>query len=970
MAQAPEPICWRTCFAEPTVVRLLSLQSVGGNLYFAATSGDVTDRELWKSNGTAWGTSRVRDIHVGDDGSSPCSLIDLNGTLYFAAESLAEGRELWKSDGTFAGTQLVKDINPGAASGMAYVYEFHEDEIAVFQNKLWFPGETASEGIELWSSDGTTAGTNLAKDINIFALDSEPEDFTVAGTKLYFTAENIFQGRELWATDGTVSGTVLIEDINPGAASSEPRDLMASAGILYFSAETNTHGRELWRSLGSSQNTYQIIDLRPGVDGSFPRPLAYMGGKTYFAANNGIQGMELYATTGGSQTTLMVRDLYLGSGYGVDWAVKPIIFQNKLFYRGATATTGLELAVSDGTISGTQILKDIKPQHEGHLEEENFYLTPHGSSVFFVSNIPNEGRVLCTSDGTASGTKMVKNLSPNSFGFYPRNLFSHQAELFFSGDNGSDGLELWKTTGSNASTVQVADIVPGQSGSSPDLYCSFNGDLYFTGESGCCGNALMKYDGNAVSVVKSNLGFFISYVGGRPTTILEHQNIMYFSAGDNVIKDELWRSDGTTLGTWLVKDINPGADRSGVRSLTSLGNDIYFTADDGTHGRELWKTDGTSQGTVMINDLEAGPESSNPEELIVMNGNLYFRATTANNGSELFRYNPSINSLTLVKEIGFSHNSSFPTDMVVYNNALFFTANDGIHGQEVWKTYGTSNSTQLLKDIYPGIGGSAIDNIVAAGGYLFFAASDSVHGHELWYSDGTPGNTGLYQDLYPGITSSSPRALTLAGGNLFMFAYDSLAGNEIHMISLRGISLPVEGLELAASYENDMVKLNWATEREINSDYFEVQRSIDGSLFGPIGMVSAAGQSNAIQHYTYPDRELFTETVYYRLKVVDVDGSFSFSNTVAVSPLKIATLDWRVAGNPVVNHKLKLEGSALQESMQVMMYDTQGKLIMRHAIEPGTGETTLDIPGSTSSGVYILNMHTSQKQLSKRLFVE
>jgi ELWxxDGT repeat protein len=73
--------------------------------------------------------------------------------------------------------------------------------------------------------------------------------------------------------------------------------------------------------------------------------------------------------------------------------------------------------------------------------------------------------------------------------------------------------------------------------------------------------------------------------------------------GTNV---ELWRTDGTPEGTRLVRDINPGMGQSFPYNLFTAGNALYFTAVDDVHGRELWKTDGTEAGTVPVKDLNPG----------------------------------------------------------------------------------------------------------------------------------------------------------------------------------------------------------------------------------------------------------------------------------------------------------------------------------------------------------------------------
>jgi len=84
-------------------------------LYFVADDG-VSGAELWRSDGTASGTFRVRDINPGVQGSDASFLTPVGNTLYFQAYDATNGTELWKSDGTQAGTVLVRNISTGQAS--------------------------------------------------------------------------------------------------------------------------------------------------------------------------------------------------------------------------------------------------------------------------------------------------------------------------------------------------------------------------------------------------------------------------------------------------------------------------------------------------------------------------------------------------------------------------------------------------------------------------------------------------------------------------------------------------------------------------------------------------------------------------------------------------------------------------------------------------------------------------------------
>jgi ELWxxDGT repeat protein len=85
----------------------------------------------------------------------------------------------------------------------------------------------------------------------------------------------------------------------------------------------------------------------------------------------------------------------------------------------------------------------------------------------------------------------------------------------------------------------------------------------------------------------------------------------------------------------LVKNINL-SDSSNPQFLTDVNGTLYFSATDGVHGTELWKSDGTSAGTVIVEDINPGIGESNPENLTRVDGTLYFSATNAVNGTELW----------------------------------------------------------------------------------------------------------------------------------------------------------------------------------------------------------------------------------------------------------------------------------------------------------------------------------------------
>src|SRR3954453_678021 len=100
----------------------------------------------------------------------------------------------------------------------------------------------------------------------------------------------------------------------------------------------------------------------------------------------------------------------------------------------------------------------------------------------------------------------------------------------------------------------------------------------------------------------------------------------------------------------IVKDINPSGS-SNPGPVMALGNIVLFAADDGVHGRELWRSDGTNAGTYMVSNIRAGSAGSDPMLMAVAGGYLYFQACDGSHGRELWRTDGSSAGATLVKDL-------------------------------------------------------------------------------------------------------------------------------------------------------------------------------------------------------------------------------------------------------------------------------------------------------------------------------
>ncbi|GBD27828.1 hypothetical protein HRbin30_03184 [bacterium HR30] len=317
------------------------------------------------------------------------------------------------------------------------------------------------------------------------------------------------------------------------------------------------------------------------------------------------------------------------------------------------------------------------------------------------------------------------------------------------------GTEGWVRVG-NLYFAALRDVGPGW-GERPPLHCP---EPRF----GC---ELWVWDGEELRLVKDINPNLRADSVAEPIQPVVMNDVLYFLADDGEHGTELWRSDGTERGTYMVKDINPAPKGGGVvrgvhppvqsslrradwkwvesdaRVMVAFRDTLIFLANDGQHGVEVWRSDGTEEGTFLLRDIRPGPKSS-------------IHTEDENLDSRYFM--PSFTPL---------------------EHTLLFIANDGETGFELWATDGTSEGTRLVKDInrtehdigllsgpcgpasslvqdVPGVCERARGMLNGFGpfpvedGVAYFFADDGVHGIRQWRSDGTPEGTFMVEDVGDG----------------------------------------------------------------------------------------------------------------------------------------------------------------------------------------------------------------------------
>ncbi|MGH7179113.1 MAG: ELWxxDGT repeat protein, partial [Tepidisphaeraceae bacterium] len=291
---------------------------------------------------------------------------------------------------------------------------------------------------------------------------------------------------------------------------------------------------------------------------------------------------------------------------------------------------------------------------------------------------------------------------------------------------------------------------------------------------------------------------FAGATSSVPASLTAVGSSLYFTADDGSHGDELWKSDGTTLGTDIVLDIDPGGN-SYPTSLTRVGTTLFFAADQAGSGRELWKSD--AGGTSIVKDIVPSVTGSTPENFVDVNGTLFFTASNSAEGRELWKSNGTDVGTVPVKDVWPGFAPSNPFAMTNVRGTLFFVADHPDYGRELWSCDGTAAGTDLVLDIYPGsvksIPNDSAPDFLGGCDTLYFSAFRPADGRELWRVVPLPNATftaDLVADINPGTANSDPQLPTWANGTLYFPARSAATGRELYKIA---VSQPAMGTNFA-----------------------------------------------------------------------------------------------------------------------------------------------------------------------------
>lgn len=403
-----------------------------------------------------------------------------------------------------------------------------------------------------------------------------------------------------------------------------------------------------------------------------------------------------------------------------------------------------------------------------------------GYKAFFAASDGEHGEELWVTDGTKEGTHLVKDINIGSSTSNPSYLGRLNDKVLFAADEGNnEGLQLWISDGTEEGTKLLKAINPLGS-AEPKGFCQVN----------------------------EHQAIF---------TAIDEESATYNDpSGATDQESWLWVTDGTEEGTYRIKDVNvqiPGMKHENMQTpYCRVGRKVYFkgkTADD-DYGEELWITDGTENGTYMVKDIRTDPDETNPLKTLgshldnfenYNNELLFFTCWTKAYGHEVWRSDGTDEGTFIVKDLNPTVNPTtgegdgcgpFGCGWEVYKDCILLRAMTPETGYElaaanlkdktidmfdIFKGYATNaDGTQSINNSYPDPG------CIFDGVYMFCAATgfDATkpdnYGGEMMYFDGS--EVKLQKDFVPGVGCDWVKEPTVAGGSLYWYNEDnSLVGS-------------------------------------------------------------------------------------------------------------------------------------------------------------------------------------------------
>jgi ELWxxDGT repeat protein len=708
-----------------------------------------------------------------------------------------------------------------------------------------------------------------------------------------------------------------------------------------------------------SEAGYELLDVSP---------YAIVHNTIYFKAGTSAKGFELYKcnTANISSGVTLVKDIVPGAAGSNPANITNV--DNTIFFSVTGAAGNQELWKSDGTKTGTVFVKSF-----GSAVNTFSDFVAANSKLLFSGYTDNNGSELWSSDGSEAGTIMVKDIYAGNHSSSPYAItYTGNNTSLFSANDGSSGIELWKTNGTQSGTVLVKNInVTATASSSPDLSKAayLNNNFYFSATDPVYGQAPYKTNSTTAGtqLIKDIFPGYTSYA----TDFTSFKNSVYFAA-DSGGYFSIYKTNGTTAGT--TKVFNSGEKYAEVQGIYAGTKNLFVFYYDPTDSiSELWATDGTTEGSYKIQDVHVTLADYGGifYDAVAVNNTIYFSGYDSIHGQELWKATSAIGSAKMVTDIFTGITGSSPTGMIVFNDKVCFRATDPTNNAYIYISDGTKTGTIKL---YQGN-----EPIAHTNNNIFFEGYNVATGWELYISDGTIAGTTILKDIDPGTNSSYPRELTSADSIIYFQGYDDTHGTELWKSDgTKKGTVMVKDLYAGAygTYPTNLTlvnsKLYFLGNTSTNYNVLFVSNGKgggthqvnDAGLTGVnINAIASGGNKLYLTGYTYAlGTELYAGS----------DAGFApLANDANNSTINKQNFTANIIGNPVQDF-LKLSiNTSKQQSAQIIITDVSGKKYVARSQDLNAGENLFSYPVNFwPSGIYIINIVAADNSSTQLKFIK
>lgn len=595
---------------------ITNLTPIGDRLLFSAK--EIPDRfDPWVTDGTVAGTGRLTD-HTAQYRSSGFTFHPAGGYVWFSMGDADSNMRVWRTDGTSGGT-----TNMWQSNGFD-VFGFQEFDGQVFYFEKYIlqgDGFVRLCRSDFPNSNAVVVDDNLYCDMN--------GSLAAMSNRLLFSASSTRYGGifDMWSiTRGTASASQFLSQTNPDSTIENNDRSVAFKGKLFYTDRRGVADDVYWDSVTVSDGTaagtsYYSTEKFNEIVGVVNDHLLISDWGYVEVSQTGVPGSEAPLP----EMVFSPLDNHGLRDNMVPWG------NDRLIY----LSNGM-VNVTNGTAAGTVALTTTGGSSFRWL------ISPLSSSKAvmvkqrYESNNQQVGnaRELWATDGTAAGTERVLMLADsdgdisnvmslgNGIGYLP--VYQDR------GVNGDGAAKLWKTDGTVAETAEVAG--------SPDFY-------YVKTVGGNSTHAL--FTSTEVPHGRPTLWSY-SHATNSFTQLLEvvpageavlYKDVLFFAASDGVNGVELWRSDGTPAGTYMVDDVVPGGGSSFPAQLTVIGDLLFMAMSHPAFGYELFALNDVNATPWLVSDINPGSSGSSPHRLTHYPGDpyMYFFADNGTSGQEPFR---------------------------------------------------------------------------------------------------------------------------------------------------------------------------------------------------------------------------------------------------------------------------------------------------------------------------------------------